>query len=124
MPEAVWKINVRLLAATGILVVAASANARCGLFQDVGCEGGSVFHPPAGICIISDELLLTSPERDAVQAAVAPFSGQIVITTLTSYHFVRFPVDSLQELDGIKDELSRAGWDVQYHIVGSNSRDP
>jgi hypothetical protein len=124
MPEAVLMVSIRRLAAAVSLIVAASTSARCGLVQDVGCEGDSVLHPPAGVCIISDELLLTSPERDAVQAAVAPFGGQVVVTTLRSYHFVRFPVDSLLELDGIKEELNKAGWDVQYHIVGSNSRDP
>jgi hypothetical protein len=112
------------LIAIAALLLAALVMAGCSLLHDDGCEGDSVFHPPAGICIIPNDLLLTSPDRQAVQAAIEPFGGHIVTTVLTSYHFVRFPVDGLQELDRIKEELSRAGWDVQYHRVGSNSRNP
>ena len=83
--------------------------------RDDGCTDPSVFHLPAGTCI-SPSSLEVDGERGRVEAAIARYNGSILFTTFGSHH-VRFPIDDLTGLDRIKDELTAAGFEVQYSLV-------
>jgi hypothetical protein len=104
--------GVVLAIALLLLVLAALGLSRR---TDDACTGGAVFHLPAGTCMDPSSLDINGA-RDRVEAAISQYSGSILFTTLGSHH-VRFPVDDPIALDRIKDELTSAGFEVQYSLV-------
>lgn len=113
-PAVVVVVAVIILVIGGVVFVLGRSNAD-------GCPTGSVFHPPAGTCIVRD-VLVVSGEKDAVEAAVAKLNGQIRWTTFGS-HNVQFRVADLSELDRIKEDLTRAGFEVRYALVADLFQD-
>jgi hypothetical protein len=107
----------RIAVPVAIVLIVVAVVVGGSLALDDGCPDGSVIHLPAGTCILPDQLVITSREPDKVEAAVAIYGGQILVTTLNSYYSVRFPVERLAELD-VKDKLAEAGLNVQYAVVG------
>jgi hypothetical protein len=108
----------RIAVPVAIVLIVVAVVVGSSLALDDGCPDGSVLHLPAGTCILPDQLVITSREPDKVEAAVAIYGGQILVTTLNSYYSVRFPVERLAELDSVKDKLAEAGLNVQYAVVG------
>ncbi len=94
------------------LVIAAAGFVRG---QDDDCPGRAVFHLAAGTCMDPSSLDVKG-ERARVEAAISRYDGSILFTTLAGHH-VRFPVDDPTALDRIKDELTSAGFEVQYSLV-------
>ena len=112
---------------TVVVVVAVMIVALGGVFvlgrpNGDSCPAGSVFHLPAGTCILPD-VLVVSGEKDAVEAAVANLNGQVRWTTFGTSHNVQFRVADLGELDRIKESLTTAGFNVRYALVTSLFQD-
>jgi len=95
-----------------VLIVAVAGLVRG---QNDDCPGRAVFHLPAGTCMNPSSLEVDG-ERNRVEAAIFPYGGTILYTTFGSHH-VRFPVDDIDALDRIKDELTEAGFEVRYTLV-------
>jgi hypothetical protein len=56
-------------------------------------------------------------DRATVEEAVAVYDGQIIGDSRPGHaHSVSFPVESTDELDRIKNELSKAGFATRYLI--------
>lgn len=68
---------------------------------------------------IGDEpdLLILGSTRDAVEAAIEPYGGEVVLANDGGVFQVRFPVDSLDELRDIEADLEAQGFNVQLNYA-------
>ena len=86
------------------------------LAQDDGCLGNAVAHPEIGACVLPDSLVVEG-DREVVEAAIAPYGGQVMLSFFPRTHGVQFPVASLDELGEIMAELAAQGFAVRYSFL-------
>jgi hypothetical protein len=83
------------------------------LVQGERCYGGAIAHPRIGACVLPDSLVLEG-DRAAVEDAIGPYGGQVVVSYFPRTHAAQFPVIALHELDEIMKDLERSGLAVRY----------
>lgn len=98
-----------------VLVAMLRASVSCGRPQATACPDPAIYYLPAGSCM-NPSTLEVSGDRERVEAAIARHKGSILFTTQVGHH-VTFPEDDPVALDRIKDDLTRAGLDVQYSFL-------
>lgn len=117
MAGVVARLGARRTALAAALVLATAAGVGgFALAQDDGCLGNAVAHPEIGACVLPDSLVVEA-DQEVVEAAIAPYGGQIMLSFFPRTHGVQFPVSSLDELDEIKAELAAQGLVVRYSFL-------
>jgi hypothetical protein len=75
--------------------------------------------PSTGITIIVNELIFYDIEEEALKNAVAEYEGELRRNSRDdlSIHAVTFPVDNINELRTIKNDLSSRGLRVSFNAL-------
>jgi len=81
-----------------------------------GNSGSGVIAPP-NLANTTDLTFLGAGPRERIEDAIEPYGGVIVsaVEQVGAYQ-VRFPVNSLAELDAIRQEFEAMGFNVQFTV--------